>query len=86
MQTLGLSDIQKNISVLSKLKEPLKIIDKRKKIVVAIVYPTQNKPSIQHLAGKYESRIDPSLKKISLSKAKKKAFELAMSEKYGQSD
>lgn len=82
MLTYGLSEIQKNISILSNLKEPVKIIDKRRKVVVAVVYPAQNRQNVEQLAGKYKNRIDPSLKDISIKEAKKQALDLVMKEKY----
>lgn len=39
MTTISLSDIQKNIWILSNIKKPIKIRDKRKDIDIVIVYP-----------------------------------------------
>lgn len=86
MLTFGLSEIQKNISIFSTLSEPLKIIDKRKKITLAIVYPVRRSGKIEQLAGKYEKRVDKSLKDVSIRDAKKKAYDIAMEEKYGCAD
>lgn len=86
MITIGLSEIQKNISIFSTLNEPLKIVDKRKKITLAIVYPVNKAGKLKELAGKFEKRIDPTLKNIPIQEAKDKAYEKAMKEKYARSD
>jgi hypothetical protein len=63
MNTIGLAGIQKNISILNNLSEPLKVVDQRKKEAIAIIYPIKKrKNNIASLAGKYSSMIPEHLK------------------------
>ena len=39
MKSVSIGDIQKNISILTKLKEPILVVDKRKNKKTAIIYP-----------------------------------------------
>ena len=56
MQSIGIGEIQKNTSVFTNMTETIQIIDKRKKQVLAMVYPvkrasikTEFKRVISHL-------------------------------------
>ncbi len=82
MISMGIGEIQKNIAILNSLKEVIKIVDKRRKKTVAIIYPATKAGPICELRGKYKTRI--SEQPIDdLEEAKAKAMMLAMEEKYG---
>ena len=82
MLSIGIGEIQKNSSVFSNLTEAMQIIDKRKKQVLAMVYPVQKQSIVDSLAGKYKDRIEF----ISLTSQEIKEFAMfsAMEEKYGK--
>ncbi len=83
MDTISIGEIQKNISLLTKLTDAMTIVDKRKNKDVAIVYPINEHSIISSLSGKYKNRV----KKVeNLDVAKLEAMELAMREKYDISD
>ena len=81
MLSIGIGEIQKNTSILSKLTEAVAIIDKRKKMIVATVYPVKQTNIVSKLAGKYKNRVT-SIK--DLEEVKQKAMMMAMEEKYGK--
>ncbi|SMC09517.1 hypothetical protein [Nitratiruptor tergarcus] len=86
MISIGIGEIQKNISVFKNITEEIKIVDKRKKEILAIVYPVKQKeqePFVKKLAGKYKNRIEKT--NLSLQKIKELAMQEAMKEKYGLS-
>ena len=83
MLSIGIADIQKNTSIFSTTTEAFQIVDKRKKQILATVYPTKIPSVIEKLAGKYKSKIKTSDK--SLNQIKEEAFKTAMREKYGLS-
>lgn len=82
----GLAEIQKNIALLTNLSEPLQIIDKRKKQIIATVYPRLITHNARRLAGKYQMLLPTALKPISFEKARETAMLVAMREKYGTPD
>ncbi|HIP12808.1 MAG TPA: hypothetical protein EYG73_08840 [Arcobacter sp.] len=82
MYTISIGDIQKNISLLTKLTEAFTIVDKRKNQNVAIVYPIKKYSIIETLAGKYRNRVE---RVDDLEMAKEEAMRQMMSEKYGLS-
>ncbi len=82
MYTISIGDIQKNISLLTKLTEAFTIVDKRKNKSVAVVYPIKEHSIIETLAGKYRNRVE---RVDSLEIAKEESMKEAMSEKYGLS-
>jgi len=82
MYTISIGDIQKNISLLTKLTEAFTIVDKRKNQNVAIVYPIKKYSIIKTLAGKYRNRVE---RVDDLEMAKEEAMRQMMSEKYGLS-
>jgi ABC-type Fe3+-citrate transport system substrate-binding protein len=57
MNSVSIGQIQKNISLITKLKDPVMIIDKRKHRNVAVIYPISAESVINSLAGKYQKRI-----------------------------
>ncbi|WP_164469085.1 hypothetical protein [Aliarcobacter cryaerophilus] len=81
MISISVADIQKNISLLTKMTDIIEVVDKRRKIKVATIYPANHTNVIEKLAGKYKNRV----KKIEdLEKAKNLAMTKAMEEKYGK--
>ena len=87
MQTIGIGELQKNVGILTHLKEALTIIDKRKNREVAIIYPIkiQKKASIvKRLGGKYTylaKNEDKTFQAI-----REEAMMIAMKEKYDLPD
>ena len=79
MDTISIGEIQKNISLLTKLTDTITIVDKRKNKNVAIVYPIKQHSIISSLAGKYHDRVQ---KVDDLEKAKEEALKEAFREKY----
>jgi len=82
MYRISIGEIQKNISLLTKLTEAFTIVDKRKNQNVAIVYPIKKHSIIESLSGKYKNRVS---KVDDLEMAKEEAMKQAMEEKYGLS-
>ncbi len=83
MLSIGIGEIQKNSSIFSNLTQTMQIVDKRKKQVLAMVYPIQNTSVIDKLAGKYSARVKAS--ETDFENIKKYAMQAAMEEKYGLS-
>jgi len=83
MLSIGIGEIQKNTSVLTNITETIQIIDKRKKRVVAMVYPVKQQSVIKKLSGKYKDRIQKS--DMSLKEIKEFSMAKALREKYGLS-
>lgn len=81
MISVGIGEIQKNISILTSITESIQIVDKRKKEVVATLYPANKPSSIDRLAGKYSNRVKPT--SLSIEEIKEQAMKEAMREKYG---
>ena len=81
MISISVADIQKNISLLTKMTDIIEVVDKRRKIKVATIYPANHTNIVEKLAGKYKNRV----KKIEdLEEAKNFAMTKAMEEKYGK--
>lgn len=83
MQSIGIGEIQKNTSVFTNMTEAIQIIDKRKKQVLAMVYPVKQQSVIKKLSGKYKDRVQKS--DISIEEIKEFSMMEAMREKYGLS-
>ncbi len=79
MQSVSIGEIQKNISLITKLTEAITIVDKRKNKNVAIVYPLREDSIIASLAGKYRDKVR---KVDDLEMAKEEAMKQVMAEKY----
>jgi len=82
MISIGIGEIQKNTSIFANLTESLQIVDKRRKQILAMVYPVKKQSMVNSLAGKYKNKIpkiqkDNNIKEISMMKA--------MGDKYGLS-
>ena len=88
MLDVGLAEIQKNISLLSRLRGPIKIVDKKRKVDIAMVYPLSHKSNyrVSQIAGKYKKYISKNKRNISKEKAKETAWNEYLIEKYGRSD
>jgi hypothetical protein len=82
MHSVSIGDIQKNITLITKLTEVITIVDKRKNQDVAIVYPIKKHSIIASLAGKYKDKVE---KVDNLEMAKEEAMKQAMAEKHGLS-
>jgi len=83
MYSISIGEIQKNISLLTQLTEPLTIVDKRKNKSVATVYPIKKNSIVSSMAGKYRDRVQ---RVDNLEEAKEIAMSRALGEKYGLSD
>ena len=83
MLSIGIGEIQKNSSVFSNLTEAMQIIDKRKKQILAMVYPVQSVSVIDSLAGKYKDKVQVTT--LTFEEIKESAIKSAMEEKYGLS-
>jgi len=79
MTTVGIGEIQKNISILSKLTDVLEIVDKRKNQKIAVVYPIKQRSVIEMLAGKYRGKVTPV---DDIDAAKESVMMEAMRQKY----
>lgn len=80
MQQISIGQLQKNTAIFTSLKEAVEVVDKRKKEVVAFIYPAKSVSVVQKLAGKYHNRVS---KIDDLERAKLHAITEAMKEKYG---
>ena len=83
MLSIGIGEIQKNSAIFSNLTETLQIVDKRKKRILAMVYPINNVSIVDNLAGKYKDRVKQT--HLSLEEIRESAMLSAMEEKYGLS-
>ena len=83
MLSIVIGEIQKNTSVFANMTEAIQIIDKRKKQVLAMVYPVKEQSVIKKLSGKYKDRVQKS--EMSLEEIKEFSMTEAMREKYGLS-
>ncbi|MCX6051961.1 MAG: hypothetical protein NTZ60_05550 [Campylobacterales bacterium] len=83
MLSIGIGELQKNISIFQNLTEILEIVDKRTKQPLAFVYPIQKQVMTTSLAGKYKNRVP--LSTLSIEQIKEESFAKAMEEKYGSS-
>ena len=83
MLSIGIGEIQKNTSIFTNMTEAIQIVDKRKKQVLATVYPVQRQSVVKKLSGKYKERVQKS--DISLEEIKEFSMIEAMREKYGLS-
>jgi len=84
MLSMGVGEIQKNSSIFSNISESIQIVDKRRKRVLAMVYPVKATSVVDKLAGKYKNKIKKS--DLSIDEIKTLAMQEAMEEKYGKSN
>ena len=83
MLSVGVGEIQKNSAIFSNLTEVMQIVDKRKKKILAMVYPIQHQSVIDSLAGKYRDQVQET--GLNMREVKESAMLSAMEEKYGLS-
>jgi len=83
MLSIGIGEIQKNTSIFTHITEVIQIVDKRKKQVLAMVYPVREQSVVKSLAGKYKNKIEHT--DMSIETIKEIAMMEAMREKYGLS-
>jgi len=79
MISVGISEIQNNSSIFLNLTDVVEIVDKKKKEVLAFVYPVR-KSKVLKLAGKYKNRVKKT--NLSFDEIKEKGMMEAMKEKY----
>ncbi len=82
----GLAEIQKNIAMLTHLTEPLQVVDKRRKRIIATVYPHLKTNNARRLAGKYGNRIPADLQDVDYAQAREAAMVAAFTEKHDSAD
>ena len=83
MLSIGIGEIQKNSSIFTNMTEAMQIVDKRKKQVLAMVYPVKQQSVIKKLSGKYKDRVQKS--DMSLEEIKEFSMMEVIKEKYGLS-
>jgi hypothetical protein len=76
---ISISELQKNISILGNLKEPLLVKDKRKNRIVAKIVPVEEGDFLDEL----ERRAPVGICVEDLESAIQEAREIALREKYG---
>lgn len=83
MVSIGIGELQKNISIFQNLTEILEVVDKRTKQPLALIYPIHKQSQTTLMAGKYKDKVSSS--SLNIDQIKQKAFLKAMEEKYGLS-
>ncbi len=83
MQTVSIGEIQKNISLITKLTQSVMVVDKRKNKNIAIINPITTNSTIASLAGKYANR---GIVAENLDSVIKSVMSDTMRGKYGLSD
>jgi len=83
MLSVGIGEIQKNSAIFSNLTETMQIVDKRKKQILAMVYPINRSSVVHKLAGKYKNRVKET--NLTFQEIREYAMQKAMEEKYGLS-
>ncbi len=84
--TIGVSELQKNISIIRNLKETLHVIDKKTNEVLATISPVKRKRTTtltDQLAGSLSGHSLPAKYNGDLEAAIKDAYHQEMIEKYG---
>ena len=84
--TIGVSELQKNISMIRNLKETLYVIDKKTDEVLATILPNKKMPEksiTERLAGVFSDSKLPEKYNGDVDAAIRDAYEEAMMEKYG---
>ena len=82
----GLAEIQKNIALLTNLTEPLQVVDKRRRRIIATVYPHLKTNNAKRLAGKYADRIPENLQNLDYAQVREAAMSGAFREKHDRVD
>ncbi len=83
MLSIGIGEIQKNSSIFSNLTEVIQIVDKRRKQILATVYPMKNQSVIDNLAGKYRDKITKT--DLTMQEIKESSMMEVLGDKYGLS-
>ena len=78
----GLAEIQKNIAILTNLTEPLQVVDKRRKQIIATVYPHLKTNNARRLAGKYADYVPDNLRGADYQSVREAAMLAAFGEKH----
>lgn len=76
MLSIWLSEIQKNIWVLSDVVEPMRIVDKKRNIWLATIIGANKKRSILQLGGVFKNKISKSKKNIDFLQVREEARKL----------
>ena len=84
--TIGISELQKNISIFKNLNETVQVIDKKTKEVLAVILPKQKieKKSLTESLGEILSHKKPNEEYQNINQMVDDAFEAEMREKYGR--
>jgi hypothetical protein len=84
MQTIGIGELQRNMGILTHLREALTIVDKRKNREIAVIYPVEkNSESVLGtLAGKYSKYAQDKKSDTSFKEIRDEAMMQAMKDKY----
>ena len=85
--TIGVSELQKNISIIRNLQETLYVVDKKTQEVLATILPNKKKSPqsiTDQLAGSLKGRTLPEKYRGDIDAAIADAFHMEMMEKYGQ--
>ncbi len=77
----NLSEIQKNIWILSDTREPIRVVDKRKNTYIATIFSTKKEKSILSIGWIFKNKISKDKKNINFSEARKEARDLYFKEK-----
>lgn len=81
---MGIGELQKRIAILTRLRESVQVVDRRRRKPVAMIYPYRQGAGVRRLAGKYRDRIEGRHKDwIEMREA---ALTAAWDRKYGLSD
>lgn len=83
MQMINIDEIKKNSSFFMNIDEAIQIVDKKKKEVLATIYPAREQSVIKKLSGKYRDRVQKDDR--SLEEIKEISMMKATEEKYGLS-
>lgn len=81
---MGIGELQKHIAILTRLRESVQVVDRRRRKPVAMIYPYRQGAGIRRLAGKYRDRIRPGDQ--SWEQMREAALTAAWDGKYGLSD
>ena len=88
--TMGVSELQKNISIIRNLRETLYVIDKKTNETLATILPNRQRPTRENLtdelAGSLSGQHLPEHYHGDLDAAIDDAWGQAMREKYGAAD
>jgi len=85
--TIGVSELQKNISIIRNLKETLYVVDRKTNEVLATILPNEKMPResiVEQLGGIFSDSTLPPRYKNDVDAAIEDAFEEEMRVKYGK--